>query len=227
MHLKRKYLSSKVDVVSAWLDWNKINLSHLHGYYHEMRENDQNLAKVLWQKGAKILFCNCSLDPKQLSLFCLLRLISASADRIDYISNFCSMIELFHELKNSFFQHKSIQEFDNVSAAKKVNQTFVGRLHITTNWKFSCLLHAHSQFLCSFARFDLANRGMCQPVQVHTFNARLLVFDKTSAQHHFAAVNCSDAVMSVFYFPVLMLSLIFLQLWTDVSWRWSYFPPMC
>jgi len=29
-----------------------------------------------------------------------LRLISASADPIGYISNFCSMIELLHELKN-------------------------------------------------------------------------------------------------------------------------------
>jgi len=51
-----------------------------------------------------------------------------------------------------------------------------------------------------------------QPVQPQTFYAPLLVFDKTSAQHHFAAVNCSDAVMSVFYYPVLMRSLIFLQL---------------
>jgi len=29
-------------------------MSHLHGHYHEMRKNDQNPAKVLWQKGAKI-----------------------------------------------------------------------------------------------------------------------------------------------------------------------------
>jgi len=64
-------------------------------------------------------------------------------------------------------------------------------------WKFSCVLHAHSQFLCSSARFDLASRGVHQPVQPHTFYARLLVFDKTSAQPHFAAVDCSDAVTSV------------------------------
>jgi len=38
-----------------------------------------------------------------LSLFCLLRLISASADRIGYITNFCSMAELLHELKNGSF----------------------------------------------------------------------------------------------------------------------------
>jgi len=42
--------------------------------------------------------------------------------------------------------------------------------------------------------------------------ARLLVFENALAQHHFAAVNCSDAVMSVFYSPVLMRSLLFLQL---------------
>jgi len=57
----------------------------------------------------------------------------------------------------------------------------------------------YSQFLCSFARFDLANRGVRQPVQPHTFYARLLVFDKTSAQPHSAAVNCSNAEISVFY----------------------------
>jgi len=62
----------------------------------------------------------------------------------------------------------------------------------------SCGLYAHSQFLCTLARFDFAN-----PAQQHTVYARRLVFDKTSAQPHFAVVNCSDAVMSVFYFPVL------------------------
>ena len=38
----------------------------------------------------KIVFRDSTLYPKQLSLFCLLRLISASAERIGYISNFCS-----------------------------------------------------------------------------------------------------------------------------------------
>jgi len=38
-----------------------------------------------------------------LSLFCLLRLISASADRLDYIANFSGMIELLLELKNRSF----------------------------------------------------------------------------------------------------------------------------
>jgi len=52
----------------------------------------------------------------------------------------------------------------------------------------------------SSARFDLANRGVRQPVQPHTY-ARLLVFDATLAQHHFAIVNCSDAVTSLFYSP--------------------------
>jgi len=49
----------------------------------------------------KIVLRDSSLYPKQLPLFCLLRLISASAKRIGYISNFCSMIKLLHELKNS------------------------------------------------------------------------------------------------------------------------------
>jgi len=36
-------------------------------------------------------------------LFCLLWLISASADRIGYVTYFGSMVELLHELKNSSF----------------------------------------------------------------------------------------------------------------------------
>jgi len=74
----------------------------------------------------------------------------------------------------------------------------------------------HSQFLCSLARFDLVNRGVRQPIQPHTY-ARLLVCDEILPQPDFAVVNCSDAVMSVFYSPVLTRSLIFLQLWTAVA----------
>jgi len=48
----------------------------------------------------KIVLRDSSLYPKQLSSFCLLRLISASAKRIGYTTNFCSMIELLQELKN-------------------------------------------------------------------------------------------------------------------------------
>jgi len=48
----------------------------------------------------KIVLSDSSLYPKQLPLFCLLRLISTSAKRIGYYSNFCSMIKLLHELKN-------------------------------------------------------------------------------------------------------------------------------
>jgi len=40
----------------------------------------------------KIVFRDSSLYPKQLSLFRLLRLVSASAKGIGYITNFCSMI---------------------------------------------------------------------------------------------------------------------------------------
>jgi len=51
----------------------------------------------------EIVFRDCSLCQKQLSLFCLLWLTSASAGRTGYITNFCSMIELLHELKKSSF----------------------------------------------------------------------------------------------------------------------------
>jgi len=50
---------------------------------------------------ACFMFRDCLLYPKQLSLFFLLRLMSASADCNGCITNFCSMIELLHELKNS------------------------------------------------------------------------------------------------------------------------------
>jgi len=69
----------------------------------------------------KIVFRDSSLYLKPLHLFCLLRLISASADPIGYITNFCSMIELLHELENSSWLHRSVQTFDNVSAGKKEN----------------------------------------------------------------------------------------------------------
>jgi len=51
----------------------------------------------------KIVFCSSSFYPEQLSLCCLLWLISASADRVGYITEFFSMIELLHELRNSSF----------------------------------------------------------------------------------------------------------------------------
>jgi len=83
--------------------------------------------------------------------------------------------------------------------------------------------------LCAFsilvysASFDLANRGVRQPVQPHTSFAPLLVCDKTLAQPHFAVVNCSDAMMSMFYSPVLTRSLYFWKLRTAVSQRWVKF----
>jgi len=81
----------------------------------------------------KIVFRDGSLYPKQLSLFSLLQLSSASADRIGYITNFCIMIKLLHELKNSSCCNRSIQAFYNVSAGKKENQKFAELLYITKN----------------------------------------------------------------------------------------------
>jgi len=69
----------------------------------------------------KIVFRDSSLDPKQLSLFCLLWLISACADSICYIIDLYCMTELLHELKNSSCYHRSIQAFVNVSVEKKEN----------------------------------------------------------------------------------------------------------
>jgi len=55
----------------------------------------------------KIVFRDDLFSSKKLSLFYLLWLISASADRIGYITKLGSMIELLHELKNSSFQQKN------------------------------------------------------------------------------------------------------------------------
>jgi len=54
--------------------------------------------------------------------------------------------------------------------------------------------------LCSLARFYLANWPVRQTVLLHTY-ARLLVFDETLAQPHFAVVNCSDAVIMLRFTP--------------------------
>jgi len=80
--------------------------------------------------------------------------------------------------------------------------------------------------LRSLAKIDLANQGLRQPVQLHTFNAQLPVFKETLVQLDFVVVNCSDVVMSVFHSPVITRSLIFLQLWTAVSLRWVCLSPI-
>jgi len=63
-----------------------------------------------------IVLHNSSLYPKQLSLFCLLRLISASADGNGCISNFCSMADLLHDLKKSLF---NIEAFRNLIMSRQ------------------------------------------------------------------------------------------------------------
>ena len=45
----------------------------------------------------------------------------------------------------------------------------------------SYVFYAHSQFLCSLARFYFANRGVRQPVQPHTFCARRIRQDFRAA----------------------------------------------
>jgi len=66
-----------------------------------------------------------------------------------------------------------------------------GRLHITKNRKFSCegYFNINSQFLCSLARFDLANRGVRQTAQQHTFYAPLLLINETLAQPDIVVVT--------------------------------------
>ena len=66
--------------------------------------------------------------------------------------------------------------------------------------------------LSALAKFDLANQGVRQLVQLHTFSAQLPVFKETLVQPDFVVVNCSDVEMSVFHSLVLTRNLLFLQL---------------
>ena len=92
-------------------------------------------------------------------------------------TNFCSTIQLLLELKNIRCQYRRIQEFDNVSAGKKENKKFAGCLYKQKK-SFFCVLYTHSQFLCTLARFDLANRGVRQPVQRTLSMLDCLYFEK-------------------------------------------------
>jgi len=75
------------------------------------------------------VFRDSSLYPKQLSLFCLLKLVSASADRNGYITNFCNIIELLHELKNSFF---NIEAFRDLIMSQQGKRKTEGLLEVYT-----------------------------------------------------------------------------------------------
>jgi len=71
--------------------------------------------------------------------------------------------------------------------------------------------------LAKFSKFQTVSRG-CPPSQQHTFSAGLL-FDETFAQTDvFAVANCPVAALSVFHSAVIMRSLIFLHLWTPLTY---------
>jgi len=52
----------------------------------------------------KSVFRDSSLHPKQLSLSCLIRLVSASTDSNGYFTNFCTIIELWQKVKKAGFK---------------------------------------------------------------------------------------------------------------------------
>jgi len=78
------------------------------------------------------------------------------------------------------FVHYAVYKFN-----KENGKVFWNSIH-SKNLKFSWVLYVLSQFVCSLARFDLSNRGVRQPVKPHTFYARLLIFDETLPDPHFA-----------------------------------------
>jgi len=86
--------SNKQVLVGIWVIV-RIHLTYrLHPSHHFL----QTLCPL---RMFKIVFRDSSLYPKQLFLFCLLSLSSASADRIGYITSFRDMIKLLQKLKNS------------------------------------------------------------------------------------------------------------------------------
>jgi len=64
--------------------------------------------------------------PKQLSLLSLLRLFSASADRIGYITTLCSMIELLHELKTAIFNTEAFRHLIMSQQGKGKTKNLLG-----------------------------------------------------------------------------------------------------
>ena len=88
----------------------------------------------------KIVLHNSSLYLKQLSLFCLLRLISASVDRNDYITNFCSMIEMLHELKTAVFNIEAFR-YLILSQQGKFNPAVQGLRRATNNISLKCCMY--------------------------------------------------------------------------------------
>jgi len=87
-----------------------------------------------------------------------------------------------------------------VSAGKKKTQQ---------KRKFSCTLHAHSQFLCSLVRLDLANRGVRHPVQPQTYAhdvMRVVLLPCFNAQPDiFAVMNCCVVALIVFSSDIFLL----------------------
>jgi len=80
------------------------------------------------------------------------------------------------------------------------------KLKVFSRTLFAFSIHVY------FSKIRSCKPGCASASPVTRFYARLLVFGDTLSQPPFAVVNCSEGVMSVFYFPVLIRSLIFLQL---------------
>jgi len=70
-------------------------------------------------------------------------------------------------------------------------------------------------------RFDLVNRGVRQPVQPHTFYARLLVFDKKLLWRSDECVllPCFNAWPDIF--AVMNCCVVALSLFSSASLTWS------
>jgi len=70
----------------------------------------------------KIVFRDGALYPKPLRLYCLLRLVTASAD---HITNLCSIIKLLQELKNSNFNIEAFRHLVMSQQGKKITESLL------------------------------------------------------------------------------------------------------
>ena len=126
------------------------------------------IIKVWWESGLSsasrnhlITFCRlffsyaCLKDciPQQFTLsetivFVLsASLISASADRIGYTSNFCSMVELFHEHKNSFFNVEAFRTLIMSQQGKRKTKNFLNYVQQFQNTSSTNFLWGRKLFL--------------------------------------------------------------------------------
>jgi len=120
----------------------------------------------------KIVFSDSSFYPKQLCLFCLLWLISACADRIVHITNFCSMIKLLHELKTAVVD---IEAFRHLIMSQQGKRTTKTLLDFHTYKKSKVFLRTS----CTFSIVQFSKIRSCKPEGASSSQAAHFLYSAT------------------------------------------------